>query len=477
MSGGAPVDPGDDPALRPWTGLHPFQDAMSGARDQALSQLRSLGATMGDGATAVRDKVAAVDLLSSEAIVAALAWLAADDLRPGLQGLQQLQRGTDALSAQFSPHRPAFSPCVPCLGRGPGAERAARIRRRQALAAAGAQLPDPAARAAAARLLADTRAVELARLSDNAYNQFDGQAAAADRAPPAPWRALTPEEAGIDTKLLAAAKAVVYRAPDDFPFEPKTVIAFRGTTLDKDDLVADHDQALGLENAQYEAARLIGGLAAAKWPDAVVTGHSLGGGKAQAAGLAGGLSGELFNSATLHPATMGTTPDALAARGGGFVQYRAAADAGSPVGDPLTGLEMSPSLQSKMYGGAVGLQALGRANAAALDTLGIDALAWVAPEQRDTAQAMATRMLNVTAPEAARNFALSGGRWYLPPMLGEVREVPVRDDQGQTPGLVGHHLIGSMVNGLEARKAGDVGTLLAATQQPGPASEYLGPGR
>ncbi len=471
------MSPDVDPALRPWSGLQPLQDALAGARDDALTHLRSLGAAVGDGAAALRDKVAAIDLLGCEAAVAALAWLAADDLRPGLQGLQQLQRGAQAVSQHFSPHRTAFSPCVPCLGRGPAAERAARIRRRQALAAAGAQSPDPAARTAAARLLGDTRAVELARLSDNAYAQFDGQATPADRAPPAPWRALSPAEAGIDGGLLEAAKAVVYRAPDDFPFEPRTVIAFRGTTLDKDDLVADHDQALGLEDSQYEAAKKLGRAAAAQWPDAIVTGHSLGGGKAQAAGLAGHLAGELFNSATLHPATMGVSADALAAQGAGFVQYRAGADAGSPVGDPLTGLEMSSRLQSSVYDGAVGLEALGQANARALDTLGLDPLQAVPPELRDTARAVGTRLLHVTAPEAARNFALSGGRWYLPPLLGEVREVPVRDDQGAPPSIVGHHLIGSMVNGLEARKAGDVGTLLAATRQPGPASDYLGPGR
>ena len=63
----------------------------------------------------------------------------------------------------------------------------------------------------------------------------------------------------------------------------------------------DHDQAMALETEQYKAAAAVGVEVAESFGSEVeVTGHSLGGGKAQAAGTVGGLRGMMFNSAGLN---------------------------------------------------------------------------------------------------------------------------------------------------------------------------------
>ena len=179
--------------------------------------------------------------------------------------------------------------------------------------------------------------------------------------------------------------------PPDFPFDPKTVVAFRGTTGEAEDILTDHDQALGLKTRQYDAATDLGKQLKDQMPGTEVTGHSLGGGKAQAAGVAGGLKGSMFNSAGLHPKTSGMSPAKLASQAGLFQQYRAEGEGG---GDPLTGLQNSRALQDRLYGGALGLQKLAQANQWALDELGIqDPLAMLPESVQPLARGLADRIL------------------------------------------------------------------------------------
>jgi hypothetical protein len=466
---------GDDaPGRDALAGLTPLRDTLSVAGDEAQARLRELGQAAGD----VADKVRAVALLGSEAAVAAQAWVVGRHLHQEQDLVRAVQQGMQAIDRHFSPKRPARSPCMPCLGRAPAAERAARMGRRQALIAAAQASPDSSVRAAAAQLGQDMHSVELARLSDNAYSQYDGTLSPAERQPPAPWRAMTDDElraAGIPADAVRAAKGVVYRAPPDFPFDPKTVLAFRGTTPEREDIVTDHDQALGLWTKQYDGARAAGVAVARAWPDAVVTGHSLGGGKAQAAAVGNGLKGETFNSAGLHPNTVGLTPGELAAHVGDFVNVRSGGTDETPLGDPLTALEMSRSLQAVAYRAAVLAQDLGEANARAFEQLGIDPERFIPADQRDLARELGARALHVTAHETAANLALSHGAWYVPPLIGEVRPVRSLTDDGETPSALGQHRIGGIVNGLEARKADRITQLLAATGQPGPPTDYIGP--
>jgi hypothetical protein len=88
---------------------------------------------------------------------------------------------------------------------------------------------------------------------------------------------------------------------------------------------------------------------------------------------------------------------------------------------------------------------------------------------------LADRLLHVTPQEAARNLAYSGGKWYLPPALGQVRGVASKTAEGRDTPLEQQHGIGGVIHGLETRKADDINRLLAGTGLPGQASDYIGP--
>lgn len=426
-------------------------------------------------------KAAAAGVVAGSAVGAsgtAALGAAAYGVVQGKRRMEDALRGaSEQLHRQFLPQRAAGQPCLPCLDESSGLARRLRIEQRQRLILHGESSPDPTVREAAQRLKDDMHAVELARLSDNSYAQYDPQAGPKQRKPPEPWTAMTPEEvvaSKLDPDLLEKSKGVIYKLPPDFPFDPKTVVAFRGTTGEAEDILTDHDQALGLETGQYKAARDLGQQLKDYLPDTEVTGHSLGGGKAQAAGVAGGLKGSMFNSAGLHPKTVNMSAAKLASHAGLFQQYRAESESG---GDPLTGIQNSRALQDRLYGGALGLQKLAQANQWALAELGIqEPLAMLPESVQPLARGLADRILKVTPQEAARNLVHSGGQWYVPPALGAVRGVPSKTAQGRDTPLEQQHGIGGVIHGLETRKAGDIHRLLAGTGQPGPASDYIGPG-
>jgi hypothetical protein len=389
---------------------------------------------------------------------------------------QRMRAFNNELEQSFVPHRLAGQPCLPCLDQSSSQARRLRIEKRQRLILHGERNPDPAVRDSAKQLKEDMHAVELARLSDNSYTQFDPKAGPQQKKPPEPWQVMTEEQlraAKLSPELLEKAKAVVYTLPPDFPFEPKTVVAFRGTTADPEDILTDHDQALGLETEQYKAATDLGRQLRLRIPGAEVTGHSLGGGKAQAAGVIGGLKGSMFNAAGLHPKSVRLTPAELERHAGRFQQYRAE---GADGGDPLTGLQNSRAWQQRAYGGAQGLQALAQANRWAFKELGIEDPIGLLPDQvQPIARGLVDRLLHVTPQEVARNLDYSGGKWYLPPALGQVRGVASKTAEGRDTPLEQQHGIGGVINGLETRKAGDINQLLAGTGLPGQASDYIGP--
>jgi len=250
---------------------------------------------------------------------------------------------------------------------------------------------------------------------------------------------------GVSVDALEKAKAVVYQTPDDWPGGKKTVMAFRGTA-DMEDGLVDYDQAMSRTTGQYDSSMVAGRqVAKAYGTDTVVTGHSLGGGKAQAAGAVSGMGGTMFNAAGLNPSTVdGMMPDATQ-----YKQYRT-------TGDPLTGSQNSPATQSAiaLVAGAfvmpfgAGMK-LGDTAQKALGGQGMS------PEMADYADKAFKAF-----PRGVRNLVRDGN--VLPPAVGSVSEVPAVDANGKTVSklnLQGQHSITSAVNGIEQQKTEDVETL------------------
>jgi hypothetical protein len=309
---------------------------------------------------------------------------------------------------------------------------------------------------AARRLEMNSTAVDLARLSDNTYSQdFSGNVPPAKGAPPPPpWQEMSTDELqakGIDPALLQDSRAVVYQIPPaaNWPGGPKTVIAFRGTQ-DGQDATTDYDNAMNGETSQYKAAVMLGTEARmALGPDVLVTGHSLGGGKAQAAGAAGGFNGMMFNSAGLNPASVDGALPATSQ----FEQYRT-------TGDPLTGLQNSPITQGAV-GAVVGLplMALGAGMKAGF-AIGGALGAPVTEEQRK----MADRAF-YGLPDMVKNAYKTGQA--LPPAIGTIHEVPALDSNGKPISRLnarGQHSAGNLINGIEQQKQQDVAALRAGNQ-------------
>jgi hypothetical protein len=446
----------------------------------ASQQIAALASAAYDKTVELAKVAAAAGILGSE--YAAVAGVKGAGMALGAAGsaltplADKAAQAYQAVKEKFFPKKPALIPCMPCLAKDTAAARAARIDKRNQLIAKARASNDPAAQAKANQLQQDMAAVEMARLSANTYTQYDPNASPEDKEPPQPWHAMTDGElqaAGIDPNLVHDSKAVIYTLPPDFPYNPKTVLAFRGTTSEDEDILADHDQALGMETQQYSAAISLGQEVGDAMPGAEVTGHSLGGGKAQAAGIAGGLQGMMFNSAGLNPQTVGMTPDDLAQHQDQFVQYRASGGIMQGGGDPLTGVQNSPLAQDAAYGTARVAQGALNADAWARQVLGQPPLTAGAPQ---VVKDLASRVQNVTTEQAAKNYALSKGKWYIPPAVGEVRGVTSKTDDGSNAGILGaQHSITNMVDGFEMRKYSNISDLLAATKTQGNPADYLGP--
>lgn len=354
-------------------------------------------------------------------------------------------KAVDGAVGVFSPSKaPKKAVITPCVT-SPAAKKE-RMEQRAAAIKNGKSSGDPAKNKAAERLNQNNEAIEMARLSADSYAQFDPKNT--DKKPPPGWAVLSDKElgeAGIDKKLLEDSKAVIYKTAPGWPGGEKTVLAFRGTA-DLADGVVDMDQALGVGTEQYKSSVQLGiSVEAALGNKVIVTGHSLGGGKAQAAGIAGGLSGYGFNAAGPHTSSMGGGK----AIPGQFQQYRAAYD-------PLTGFQNSPGLQAlviPILGGILtplGFGAkIGDGLNKALNSKGLG-------EETAGYVDKAFKAL----PRSVGNLLQSGHP--IPPAIGTIREVQSTGKDGDAnaayrPDL--QHSIFGVINGIEAQKSEDMATL------------------
>lgn len=164
-----------------------------------------------------------------------------------------------------------------------------------------AQSAAPAVARAAAPAANAPDAITLAELSQDVYLDV--------AAPPAGYRTATTaelERIGVTPAMLAdqpngfRARAYVTGKGD----AARVVIAFRGSQQGGDWL-ANARQAVGLNTEHYSRALQLGrAVAQSGETNVTFTGHSLGGGLASAAALAGGADATTFNAAGLSDATL-----------------------------------------------------------------------------------------------------------------------------------------------------------------------------
>jgi len=96
--------------------------------------------------------------------------------------------------------------------------------------------------------------------------------------------------------------------------DPRYVVAFRGSSSGED-WRNNFQQGFGLGSESYAKSLLIGERLARSDANVSITGHSLGGGLASAAGLASGRDTITFNAAGLHDSTIGRAREIAGAAG------------------------------------------------------------------------------------------------------------------------------------------------------------------
>ncbi|MEP6504414.1 MAG: hypothetical protein ABJD97_13845 [Betaproteobacteria bacterium] len=425
-------------------------DAARSAADTAMSSARDAAAAVARAAQAAADKAASA--ARGVANMAGFAGRTVADTPGKVVGLagfavtEPYRQAAKAMAPKSSPQ--AVQPCPECWD-----AKKARLEQRNQAIAQGRASPDPAVNAAAARLAQNNDAVELAKLALYSYDQYPngGDFSYPDGKVPAPsgWSVVPASKLpeGVSVEALERSRAVVYQTPEDWPGGQKTVLAFRGTA-DAEDAMVDYDQAMSQPSAQYTAAMKAGREVAKGYgTDTLVTGHSLGGGKAQAAGALTGMGGTMFNSAGLNPATV----DGMMPSADQFQQYRNSAD-------PLTGIQNSPLIQTAIAGVAGGvlmpLGALLSGGNALSSVLGGPTLPASVADYADKAMK--------AFPRGMSNLFKDGN--VMPPAIGPVHEVPAIAPDGSAVSagnLMGQHSMVSVVNGIEKQKDDDVAAIHA----------------
>jgi hypothetical protein len=241
--------------------------------------------------------------------------------------------------------------------------------------------------------------------------------------------------------------------------------------------VVDHDNALGRSTRQYQAAIEVGEALGDVEPRPLVTGHSLGGGKAQAAvvGANGLIRGEMFNAAGVHPDVLGMTSVDLERFSRNVQQHRTTGGINVGGGDPLTGLQMSLKAQAVAFGAASGLSSVTGTSRRGLEAVGVRfGDVKKAHEEESTVAALGKRISTITAEDAAENHRRFG--WYVPPTLGQAntQSVVSKNADGTDTGLAAQHSIVNMVNGYESRKLGDVQKLVKVSGTRVPVEKFIG---
>lgn len=154
--------------------------------------------------------------------------------------------------------------------------------------------------------------LELAQMAQATYGEIG---------PPEGWSVATEQqlaEIGLTPAMLSSPtsefRAEVYTR--EFAGQTSYTVAFRGSTPTQSDWVANGRQAVGLPTDHYNRALEIGeSLIVPEGSRVTITGHSLGGGLASAAGIAAELDATTFNAAGLHQNTINAAQDIAAADG------------------------------------------------------------------------------------------------------------------------------------------------------------------
>lgn len=229
---------------------------------------------------------------------------------------------------------------------------------------AGKQSEDPQAKEAAGRFEMNNQAIEKANLSAHVYDK--------DKPLPPGWKKAEPEDLakmGLKPKDLEIQdsdfRAEVYM-PDKEVFgnDMKPTLAFKGTST-LEDWKNNLAQGGDFKSPYYEKAVDLGTKLSKSSSPIEITGHSLGGGMASAASVAGGKSATTFNAAGLHANTVG--------RYGGTPQS-SPVQAYRVAGEMLTGIQ-EPGLKAfggaAAVGGPVGVAAVGALGAMTPKAIGV----------------------------------------------------------------------------------------------------------
>lgn len=167
----------------------------------------------------------------------------------------------------------------------------------------------------AADLRQDMDEVESMRCAKHVYlaNDPDAPAELRDNPPPG-FKKATPEQLdkmGLNEDMLSPGgsnfRAAVYiKDPNVWGSNPKpeAVLAFRGSTPDKEDWDNNFGQDANSDAPYYKRAVQIGNILAKYSASIQLVGHSLGGGLASAAQGGSGLTASTYNAAGLHPDTV-----------------------------------------------------------------------------------------------------------------------------------------------------------------------------
>lgn len=173
--------------------------------------------------------------------------------------------------------------------------------------------PDHAKQAASLRQ--DMDEVENMRCAKHVYlaNDPDAPAELRDNPPPG-FKKATPEqleEMGLNEDMLSPRgsnfRAAVYIKDTNVWGSnptPEAVLAFRGSTPDKEDWDNNFAQDANSDAPYYKRAVQIGNILAKYSASVQLVGHSLGGGLASAAQGGSGLTASTYNAAGLHPDTV-----------------------------------------------------------------------------------------------------------------------------------------------------------------------------
>ncbi|MBZ9613424.1 DUF2974 domain-containing protein [Rheinheimera maricola] len=308
----------------------------------------------------------------------------------------------------------------------------------------------------------NNRAVERARLANDAYGIGQNK-------PPEGWIRPSADELvdlGLDPQSFPALEpdfnpdenqdgffVDIYKTDPDVFGEEKYVISYRGTQ-GKEDWKVNAVQSAGGETEHYSKAMNIARDASkALGAQLEVTGHSLGGGLATAAGIVSGSKTYAFNPAGVHPDTLERMGDFSRNIAMTTIDGKPLVDNVVVPGDPVTGLQNTAMQRAVVAGGIVA----GNAIAGPLGVLGASTLA------------MQNR---ATSEQGTLTYGMAGKK-HIVPFIENSKEVTEATANGKSiqamvPGplasidprtLLARHSMESVIAGIEQQKTDDLGQL------------------